>query len=91
MTRESGGAVLDLAGIDAALAAGARAVLLCSPHNPTGRVFTSDELARLAEIVDRRGARVVADEVHAALVYPGSRHVPYASLSDVSRRRTRSR
>jgi cystathionine beta-lyase len=84
MLVEDGRDVLDLAAIDAALAAGARAVLLCSPHNPTGRVFSSAELAALAEIVDRHGARVVADEVHAPLVYPGSRHVPYAMVSDAA-------
>jgi cystathionine beta-lyase len=72
---------LDLDAIAAALGGGARAVLLCSPHNPTGRVFTHDELGRLAEIIDRHGARVIADEVHAPIVYPGSRHVPYATVS----------
>ena len=68
--------MLDLDAIDAALAAGARAVLLCNPHNPTGRVFTRAELTALAAIVDRHGARVVADEVHAPLVYPGHRTRP---------------
>jgi cystathionine beta-lyase len=76
--------VLDLGAIDDALAAGARAVLLCSPHNPTGRVFTRAELTALAEIIDHHGARVVADEVHAPLVYPGSEHVPYATVSDAT-------
>jgi cystathionine beta-lyase len=75
---------LDLDAIDAALAAGARAVLLCNPHNPTGRVLTKAELGALATVVDRHGARVVADEVHAPLVYPGHRHVPYASVSDAA-------
>jgi cystathionine beta-lyase len=75
---------LDLDSIDAALAAGARAVLLCSPHNPTGRVFTTEELVALAAIVDRHGARVVADEVHAPLVYAGHHHVPYATVSDAA-------
>ena len=56
-------------------------MLLCNPHNPTGRVFERSELTRLAEIVDRHGARVVADEVHAPLVYPGHGHVPYATVS----------
>ena len=56
-------------------------VLLCSPHNPTGRVFEHGELVRLAEIVEKHGARVVADEVHAPLVYPGHNHVPYATVS----------
>ena len=84
MTVEGSRDVLDLDAIDAALGAGARAVLLCSPHNPTGRVFTRAELAALATVVDRHGARVVADEVHAALVYPGSEHVPYATVSDAA-------
>jgi len=75
---------LDLHRIDAALRDGARAVLLCHPHNPTGRVFEVDELAALAEIVDRHGARVVADEVHAPLVYPGHRHRPYATVTEAA-------
>jgi cystathionine beta-lyase len=76
--------VLDLDAMDAALAAGAGAVLLCNPHNPTGRVFTREELGALAAVVDRHGARVVADEVHAPLVLDGRAHLPYASLSDVA-------
>jgi cysteine-S-conjugate beta-lyase len=81
MVIEGGRFALDCDAIDAELRAGARAVLLCSPHNPTGRVFDQAELARLAEIVDEHGARVVADEVHAPLVYPGHHHVPYATVS----------
>lgn len=78
-------AALDLDAIDAALGSGrARAVLLCNPHNPTGRAFTASELAVLAQIVERHGARVVADEVHAPLVYPDRRHVPYASASEAA-------
>jgi cystathionine beta-lyase len=73
--------VLDLDAIDGALAAGAGAVLLCNPHNPTGRVFTTAELGALSEVVERHGARVVADEVHAPLVYGTVRHVPYATVS----------
>jgi cystathionine beta-lyase len=76
--------VLDLDAVDAALRAGARAVLLCNPHNPTGRVFTRAELTELAAIVDRHGARVVSDEVHGPLVHPGSEHVPYATVSDAA-------
>ena len=75
---------LDLAGIDAALVAGARTVLLCSPHNPTGRVFTVEELAALADVVERRGGRVIADEVHAPLTHPGAAHVAYASVSETA-------
>ncbi len=84
MVRDGERDTLDLDAIDAALGAGARSVLLCNPHNPTGRVFTMNELAALASIVDRHGARVVADEVHAPLVYAGNRHVPYATVSDAA-------
>jgi cystathionine beta-lyase len=82
MTVQHGRDVLDLDVIDAALAAGARTVLLCNPHNPSGRVFTVSELDALAVIVDRHGARVIADEVHAPLVYAPHRHVPYANVSE---------
>ncbi len=75
---------LDLDAIDAALGAGARAVLLCSPHNPTGRVFTALELDALAAVVERHGARVVTDEVHAPLVYAGQTHIPYATVSEAA-------
>jgi cystathionine beta-lyase len=84
MRDEGKGAVLDIDAIEGALANGAAAVLLCNPHNPTGRVFSRDELAALAAVVDRYGARVVADEVHAPLVYPGSQHVPYAAVSEAT-------
>jgi bifunctional pyridoxal-dependent enzyme with beta-cystathionase and maltose regulon repressor activities len=56
-------------------------LVLINPHNPTGRVFTEAELRALASIVEECGATVFADEIHAPLVYPGHRHVPYASLS----------
>jgi cystathionine beta-lyase len=68
---------LDLPGIDLALGAGAKAVLLCSPHNPTGRVWTSDELDALDQVVRRHEAVVVADEVHAPLTLPGATFTPY--------------
>ena len=67
--------------IDAAFAAGARALLLCNPHNPLGRAYERAELERLAETVERHGARVLADEIHAPLVFDDRRHVPYATIS----------
>ena len=76
---------LDLPGIDAALAAGARAVLLCNPHNPLGLVHSREELAELAEIVERHGASVVSDEIHAPLTHHGVEFTPYLFVSRAAR------
>jgi len=73
---------LDLDGLESAFAAGARALLLSSPHNPTGRVLDRATLESVAEIADRHGALVVADEIHAPLALPGARHTPFAALGD---------
>jgi bifunctional pyridoxal-dependent enzyme with beta-cystathionase and maltose regulon repressor activities len=69
----------DLPAIAAALRPGA-VFVLTNPHNPTGRVFTDDELLALAEVVDNAEATVFADEIHAPLTMPGFTHRPYASL-----------
>ncbi len=55
----------DLDAIDAALAPNGGLFILCNPYNPVGRVFTRDELVALSEVIDRRGARVFSDEIHA--------------------------
>ncbi|WP_394678686.1 MalY/PatB family protein [uncultured Sphingobacterium sp.] len=57
-------------------------MLLCSPHNPAGRVWTKDELIRIGEICYRNNVIVVADEIHCDLVHPGHFHVPFASISE---------
>lgn len=75
---------LDLPGIEAALAGGARAVLLCNPHNPTGTVHSRESLASLAEIAGRFGAVVISDEIHAPLVQPGVEYTPFLSASDTA-------
>ncbi|MCP2169785.1 MalY/PatB family protein [Goodfellowiella coeruleoviolacea] len=71
---------LDLDRLERDFASGARVYLLCSPQNPTGLVFDRDELEAVADLADRYGVRVVVDEIHAPLTYPGVRHVPFASL-----------
>lgn len=57
-------------------------LILCSPHNPVGRVWTREELERVAEICFRHDVLVVADEIHADLVYQGHQHIPFPSLSE---------
>lgn len=83
--RGADGWTMDLDGIEDALRGGAGLVLLCNPHNPTGRVFEAAELRALADVVERHGARVFADEIHAPLVLDG-RHLPYASVSEAAAR-----
>lgn len=78
------GRSMDLDGLDAAFRAGGDLLVLTNPHNPLGRVYSAAELAAVSEVVERNGARVFADEIHAPLVYPGRRHVPYASVSPVA-------
>lgn len=85
--RDTGdGWALDLDAIAAALASGARAVLLCNPHNPTGTAHSRAALARLAEIADRHGAVVLSDEIHAPLVHPGATFTPFLAASDLAAR-----
>lgn len=81
------GFTLDLEGL-AAEAARARVLLLCNPHNPTGRVFRRDELDAIARIAVEHDLLVVSDEIHADLVYRGGRHIPFASLSPEVEART---
>src|SRR5215207_7822085 len=71
---------LDLAGLEHAFAAGARAYLLCSPHNPVGGVWTRGELGAVAALADRYGVLVLVDEIHAPLIYQPHRFVPFATL-----------
>lgn len=72
----------DLEHFERCAAEGARLLLLCSPHNPVGRVWQEDELQALLEICGRYDVTVVSDEIHADLIYPGRHHKPLAGLRD---------
>ncbi len=56
--------------------------LLCNPHNPVGRVWTPEELARMNDICLRHGVKVIADEIHCELVMPGYHYTPFAAVSE---------
>jgi len=58
----------------------AKLFILCSPHNPGGRVWTSDELVRMGEICLKHNVIVVSDEIHQDFVYPGHRHLVFSGL-----------
>ena len=66
----------------------ARAILLCNPHNPTGRAFSLEELTFIAEAAERHDLFVVSDEIWCDVVYPGAKHIPFASLADEVAART---
>lgn len=72
--------VLNLDAIDRALDDGAGSVVLCNPWNPTGRVFSEAELGELAGVVSQHDARIIADEIHAPIVYDDTAHTPAASI-----------
>jgi cystathionine beta-lyase len=61
---------------------GVKLFLLCSPHNPVGRVWTAAELTRMRDICDKYGVLVVADEIHCDFVWDGFRHTCFGRLSD---------
>ncbi len=63
---------------------GARLLLLCSPHNPVGRVWSRSELQQLLRIARRHDLTVLSDEIHADLVYHGQQHIPFAMLATES-------
>ncbi len=59
-------------------------MLLCNPQNPGGRIWTKDELAKVAELCARYDVRVVSDEIHCDITAPGTSYVPFASVSDTA-------
>jgi cystathionine beta-lyase len=79
---------IDFDALERAITPRTRMFLLCNPHNPVGRVFTREELLRMAEICLRHGLIICADEVHGDLIYTGHSHVPIASLDPEIEART---
>jgi cystathionine beta-lyase len=76
---------LDVDGIDVEFRRGAMALILCSPHNPTGTLPTEAQLKALAASAAQHGAWVLSDEIHWPLTLPGARHVPFLSVSGEAR------
>lgn len=74
-----GGFALDYDDLDRKLA-GARALLFCNPHNPTGRVFTHEELEKVGELCCRHDVWIVSDEIHSDLIFKSHKHIHIASI-----------
>jgi cystathionine beta-lyase len=79
---------LDAERLEAAIDATTRVVLMCDPHNPTGRSFSRAELSSLADIAERHDLLVISDEIWSDLTYPPARHIPFASVSPAAAART---
>ena len=77
---ENGQYRMDFEDLERKASEGARLMILCSPHNPVGRVWTREELARLGEICFAHGITVISDEIHSDLILPGKEHTPFASI-----------
>lgn len=75
---------MDFDHLERCAADGARLLLLCSPHNPAGRVWSQSELSEMLRIARRYDLTILSDEIHADLIYPGRRHIPLATLANDS-------
>ena len=73
---------MDFAAYDAQMTGREKLLLLCSPHNPGGRVWSREELQQVADFAKRHDLILVSDEIHHDLVMPGQKHVPMALVDD---------
>jgi cystathionine beta-lyase len=87
LVEEGGRWRMDFQDLAAKLAAGAAMVILCSPHNPVGRVWERGDIERVASLAEAAGAVLVSDEIHCDIVFPPRRHQPALALPERLRRR----
>ncbi|GAA3320043.1 hypothetical protein GCM10020331_029430 [Ectobacillus funiculus] len=73
---------MDWEDLEAKFKQGIRLMILCSPHNPVGRVWTKEELQRLGKLCIEYDVIIVSDDIHADIIFSGHVHTPLASLSD---------
>ena len=72
---------IDFVDLEKKLKQDVKAMILCSPHNPVGRVWKKEELSEIARLCLKYNVLIISDEIHADLTYPGYQHIPIASLS----------
>ena len=84
--RTFGDYTFDFADLEKHFSAGAKVLMLCSPHNPTGRVWRREELETLAQLVIKYDIRVVSDEIHRDLIFPGNKHIELGTLPGMAER-----
>lgn len=83
---EAGTYTMDYDGLERAFQSGARVLALCAPNNPTGRVWRYEELDRLARLIQKYDAYVVADEIHADILHGGAKHISLRTLPGMGKR-----
>ena len=76
---------IDLDEVEKAYASGIKVHLLCSPHNPLGRIYSHEELTRIAEMAKKYGVLVISDEIHSPLIFKPYEFIPFLGLSDTAR------
>lgn len=85
LVRENGRYAMDFDDFEQKIASGGvKAFILCSPHNPVGRVWTEEELERIDFICAKHGVFVISDEIHADFTFGGHRHIPFACVAKKS-------
>ncbi|MGX9357059.1 MalY/PatB family protein [Roseobacteraceae bacterium S113] len=82
MTNVGGRYEMDFAAYDAQMTGAEKMVILCSPHNPGGRVWSREELQGVADFCKRHDLILVSDEIHHDLLYPGQTHIPMALVDE---------
>lgn len=73
---------IDFNDLEEKLKSGVKAFVLCSPHNPVGRVWQKSELEKMAELCLTYNVLLISDEIHGDLTFPGNKHIPIATLSE---------
>lgn len=79
---------MDFEDMEKQFASGVKMMILCSPHNPVGRVWTKDELEKLGNLAVKYDVKIVSDEIHSDIVFKGSKHHSMISISDEITKRT---
>ncbi|MFX3622887.1 MAG: MalY/PatB family protein [Ectobacillus sp.] len=86
LVKQNGTYEMDFADLERHFQQGVAMMVLCSPHNPVGRVWTKPELERLGELCERYDVLVVSDEIHSDIILKGHVHIPFAALPSLSKR-----
>lgn len=63
----------------------AKAILLCNPHNPTGRVYTKDEMEQIVALAEKYSVLIISDEIHSDIIYSGNQHLTISNISQYAK------